>query len=126
MKFADLEVSPLPLPAENAPRFARPLNSFRVGERNGNATMLDLVGRAAQVAGLNCVDLNLPDHLTDRYEKDLVARMQDLGVSLNGYAMRYYDDEANKLGAFTHPDLKIRPSFRTTCGCATSWKIRTP
>jgi len=94
----------------NSPR----LDSFRVGERaywperNGKATTLDLVGRAAKVEGLNCVDLNFPDHLEGFDDKDLVARMGDLGVSLNGYAMRYYDDDAYRLGAFTHPDPKIR------------------
>jgi xylose isomerase len=103
----------VPQPTEAA-RFAARLNSFRVGEgaywpqRNGRATTLDLVGRAAKVAGLNCVDLNYPDHLTGYDEKDLVARMGELGVALNGYAMRYYDDEAYKLGAFTHPDPAIR------------------
>ena len=34
--------------------------------------------------------------------------MGALGVALNGYAMRYYDNEAFKLGAFTHPDPTIR------------------
>jgi xylose isomerase len=98
----------------NALKYAARLNSFRVGEhaywpeRNGRATTLDLIGRAAKVEGLNCVDLNFPDHLEGADDKDLVRRMGDLGVALNGYAMRYYDDEAYKLGAFTHPDPKIR------------------
>ena len=52
-----------------APKFAARLNSFRVDERNywpglnGKATTLDVIGRAAKVKGLNCVDLNYPDHL---------------------------------------------------------------
>jgi xylose isomerase len=98
----------------SAPRFAARLNSFRVREReywpgrNGRATTLDLVERAAKVRGLNCVDLNYPDHLATYDEKDLVGRMEALGVALNGYAMRYYGDEALKLGAFTHPDPQVR------------------
>ena len=97
-----------------APRFAARLNSFRVREReywpgrNGKATTLDLVERASRVSGLNCVDLNYPDHLATYDERQLVDAMGDLGVALNGYAMRYYDNEAYKLGAFTHPDPKIR------------------
>ncbi len=104
----------MPHSTYGAPKFAARLNSFRVGERaywperNGKATTLDLVGRAAKVEGLNCVDLNFPDHLEGFDEKDLVKRMGDLGVSLNGYAMRFYDDDAYRLGAFTHPDPKIR------------------
>ncbi len=97
-----------------ASKFAARLNSFRVGERtywperNGRATTLDLVGRAAKVTDLNCVDLNFPDHLEGFDDKELIKRMGDLGVTLNGYAMRYYDDDAYRLGAFTHPDPKTR------------------
>jgi xylose isomerase len=95
-------------------RYAARLNSFRVGERkywlgrNGRPTTLDLVERAARATGLNCVDLNYPDHLETYDERDLVARMGEIGVALNGYAMRYYRDDAFRLGAFTHPDATIR------------------
>ena len=97
-----------------ASRFAARLNSFRVREReywpgrNGKATTLDLVERASHSRGLNCVDLNYPDHLATYDERQLVADMKALGIALNGYAMRYYDNEAFKLGAFTHPDPNIR------------------
>ena len=97
-----------------APKFAARLNSFRVREReywpgrNGRATTLDLVERASQVSGLNCVDLNFPDHLATYDPKDLAARMEAFGVSLNGFAMRYYDNDAYRMGAFTHPDAKTR------------------
>jgi xylose isomerase len=96
------------------PRFAARLNSFRVGAqaywplRNGKPTTLDLIGRAAKARGLDCVDLNYPDHLETYDERRLVEAMGELGVALNGYAMRYYDNDAYKLGAFTHPDPKIR------------------
>ena len=104
----------MPSDAEKTPKFAARLNSFRVRERdywpgrNGKATTLDLVERAAKVAGLNCVDLNFPDHLSTYDVRQLAENMQKLGVSLNGFAMRYYDDDAYKLGAFTHPDPKTR------------------
>ena len=100
--------------SSHGPQFAARLNSFRVREReywpgrNGKATTLDLVERASRVAGLNCVDLNYPDHLITYDERHLVDKMNEKGVSLNGYAMRYYDDDAFRLGAFTHPDPAIR------------------
>ena len=95
-------------------KFAARLNSFRVREReywperNGKATTLDLIRRAAKVKGLTCVDLNYPDHLEGQDERHLIARMQDDGVCLNGYAMRYYDDNLYRIGAFTNPDPQAR------------------
>ncbi len=103
----------MPKPA-TAPKFAARLNSFRVDERNywpglnGKATTLDVIGRAARVKGLNCVDLNYPDHLATYDERQLVDKMGELGVGLNGYAMRYYDDDGFRIGAFTNPDPKVR------------------
>jgi xylose isomerase len=34
--------------------------------------------------------------------------MDEIGISLNGYAMRYYDDDTYKIGAFTNPDPAVR------------------
>jgi hypothetical protein len=76
--------------ASSAPavKTAARLNSFRVGERkywpgrNGKPTTLDLVERASRAAGLNCVDLNYPDHVETYDERELVARMGELGVAL--------------------------------------------
>ena len=99
---------------EIQPQFAARLNSFRVREReywpskNGEPTTLDLVERAARVKGLNCVDLNFPDHLRSYQERDLIDKMNICGISLNGYAMRYYNNDAFKIGAFTNPDANIR------------------
>jgi xylose isomerase len=104
----------LPSVREKAPKFAARLNSFRVREqeywpgRNGKATTLDLVERASKVPGLNCVDLNFPDHLLTYDARELTDNMKRIGIVLNGYAMRYYDDDAYRLGAFTHPDPKTR------------------
>jgi xylose isomerase len=95
-------------------KFATRLNSFRVREReywpgrNGRATTLDLIERASHVAGLNCVDLNFPDHLATYHEQDLIEKMGEIGISLNGYAMRYYENDAFLIGAFTNPDDKVR------------------
>jgi xylose isomerase len=99
---------------ESAPKFAARLNSFRVDERNywpglnGKPTTLDVIERAAKVKGLNCVDLNYPDHLTAYDERQLIERMREIGIALNGYAMRYYDDDGFRIGAFTNPDPKVR------------------
>jgi len=93
--------------------YAARLNSFRVNSadydwgHNGKITAIDLVARAAH-AGLNAVDLNYPDHLDGLGEGEVVRRFADLGVKLNGYAMRYYTDANFKLGAFTHPDRAVR------------------
>jgi len=98
----------------DTPRFAARLNSFRVREReywpgkNGKASTLDLVERAAKVGGLNCVDLNYPDHLSTYDARKLAEDMGECGVALNGFAMRYYDLDAYRLGAFTHPDRATR------------------
>jgi xylose isomerase len=93
----------------SSPKYAARLNSFRVraGERwtgsNRGITTLDLLERAATAKGLNCVDLNYPDHIEGLEEREIADRLGQLGLSLNGYAMRYYSGDAFKLGAFTHP-----------------------
>ncbi len=95
-------------------KFATRLNSFRVrereywGELNRKPTTLELIKRASKVAGLNSVDLNYPDHLAGISERDLVEKMSEMGISLNGYAMRYYDDDAYRIGALTNPDPAVR------------------
>jgi xylose isomerase len=94
--------------------FAARLNSFRVDSgrywagRNDAITTFDLAERAATVAGLTAVDLNYPDHCADTTDDEIKTRLADLGLSLNGYAMRYYSDPGFKLGAFTHPDKKVK------------------
>lgn len=94
--------------------YAARLNSFRVGHehywagKNGKVTTLDLIDRAATVAGLGAVDLNYPDHLDGIETAEMTARLHDRGLTLNGFAMRYYSDPRFKLGAFTHPDPAVR------------------
>lgn len=101
-------------PSPAGPKFAARLNSFRVNARhywphlNGPPTTRDLIGRAARVRGLNVLDLNYPDHLATCGERELATVLSDHGLSLNGYAMRYYGDDAYRLGAFTHPDASVR------------------
>lgn len=97
-----------------ATKFAARLNSFKSGAetywpgKNREVTVLDLVSRAATVPGLNAVDLNFPDHLARTTPKEFAGRLADLGLTLNGFAMRYYSEPAFKLGAFTNPDPVIR------------------
>jgi xylose isomerase len=94
-------------------KFAARLNSFKSGAEKywpgkNRLTALDLVSRAATVPGLNAVDLNFPDHLEGTTAKEFAGRLADFGLTLNGFAMRYYTEPAFKLGAFTNPDPVIR------------------
>jgi sugar phosphate isomerase/epimerase len=89
--------------------YAARLNSFRNGDWGGRKpSILDLIGRAAQVKGLNAVDLNYPDHVVGPDRTDLKNCMKDNGIGLNGFAMRYYTEPGFKLGAFTNPDKTVR------------------
>jgi xylose isomerase len=54
------------------------------------------------------VDFNFPDHLEGTSAAELRARMDDFGLGLNGFAMRYYSDPGFKLGALGHPDPALR------------------
>lgn len=95
------------------PLFAARLNAFKIGavvrkpDRN-RVTTVDLLERAAGVRGLNAADLNYPDHFEDSSPGDITDALNQLGMSLNGLAMRYYTDPGFRLGAFTHPDQSVR------------------
>jgi xylose isomerase len=98
---------------ERSPVFAARLNSFKVGAEaywpgKNRITTADLLARAATVPGLNAADLNFPDHFEHAGAAELQKVMADKGIALNGLAMRYYTDPGFKLGAFTHPDPRIR------------------
>ena len=96
-----------------APRFATRLNSFASAAQlawphlNGRPSTLQLAERASTVSGLTDLDLNFPDHL-DESPATLTEKLADLGLTINGFAMRYYTNPAFKLGAFTHPDAGVR------------------
>lgn len=96
-----------------SPRFATRLNSFASGahlewpDEKGKPTILQMAERAARVKGLTDVDLNYPDHVADD-PAALARRLGDLGLAVNGFAMRYYTNPAFKLGAFTNPDAAVR------------------
>ncbi len=91
----------------NAPRYAARLNAFKVG-LPGKPTVEDMVRRAATVPGLNAADLNYPDHFEHHDTDAVAALLDDTGIALNGLAMRYYTDPGFRLGAFTHPNAKVR------------------
>jgi len=93
----------------NKPKYAARLNAFAVGaETSGKPTIADLLARAAQVDGLDAVDLNYPDHFADLPSDDIAAVLSENGMSLNGLAMRYYTNPGFRMGAFTNPDPQIR------------------
>jgi len=94
-------------------RFATRLNSFASSphsywpELKGKPSMIQMAERASTVKGLTDLDLNYPDHVGE----DAAAvgrRVRDLGLAVNGLAMRYYTNPAYKLGAFTNPDRSVR------------------
>lgn len=93
--------------------FATRLNSFGSApelfwtDLEGKPSMMHMVERAATAKGLTHLDLNFPDHV----ESDAVGlsrRISDVGLSVNGLAMRYYTNKAFKIGAFTNPDKVVR------------------
>lgn len=92
--------------------FATRLNSFASRPETewpgleGNPSAIQLAERAAKVGGLTHVDLNYPDHVAS--EPAIAGHIRDLGLEVNGLAMRYYSNPAFKLGAFTNPDPAAR------------------
>ena len=92
--------------------YAARLNSFKNGVAGdvspAQRGVLGLLSRAAKVPGLNAVDLNFPDHLEGVNLKVMKQHLDDLGLSVNGFAMRYYSDPGFKIGAFTNPDARLR------------------
>lgn len=97
----------------NSLRFATRLNSFASRaeaewpDQKGKPSVLQMAVRAARVDGLTDLDLNYPDHVGED-PRVLADRLGDLGLQINGFAMRYYTNPAFKLGAFTHPDRAVR------------------
>ena len=89
----------------NRARYAARLNAFRLGLDDPAIT--DLVERA-DGAGLGSADLHYPDHFSGQTAAGLALALSDCGLALNGLAMRYYTDPGFRLGAFTHPDRKVR------------------
>lgn len=88
----------------NRPRYAARLNAFKVK----GGTVADMIRGAGQVGGLTAADLNFPDHFERHSPAELKALLADHGLALNGLAMRYYTDPGFRLGAFTHPDARVR------------------
>jgi L-rhamnose isomerase len=93
-------------------KYAARLNSFKNGSMGSDASavsgVLGLLSRAAKVPGLNAVDFNYPDHLSGIELREVRKHLDGLGLSVNGFAMRYYSDPGFKIGAFTNPDAKLR------------------
>lgn len=96
------------------PSFASRLNSFAVRPdlywRDGTTKpgVLELLKRASTVEKLSMVDLNYPDHATAVPVNELKAFFSQSHLRLHGLEMRYYSDPAFALGAFTHPEARIR------------------
>jgi len=95
-------------------RYATRLNSFASGAhlhwpgQSGKPGTLQMAARAAAVPGLTHLDLNFPDQANPETVREVAAAIGDLGLAVNGLAMRYYGNPAFKLGAFTNPDPAVR------------------
>jgi len=95
-------------------KYATRLNSFAArpekcwGRANYKPSALELIQRASKVKGLSEIDLNFPDHFAGATPEGIISAARDLGLTVNGLAMRYYSDPGFKLGAFTHPDSRVR------------------
>jgi xylose isomerase len=68
----------------------------------------DLIERAASVEGLTAVDINYPQQAAGVSPAEMRLRLGDMGLALNGYAMRYNGDPAFVSGALTNADAAIR------------------
>jgi xylose isomerase len=94
-------------------RFATRLNSFASAAhiawpaQKSKPSMMQMAQRAASVDGLTDLDLNYPDHV-NADPRQIARELGDIGLSINGFAMRYYTNPAFKLGAFTNPDAAVR------------------
>ncbi len=95
-------------------RYATRLNSFETRPelfwpgRTDRPGTFDLIERAATARGLTAVDINYPQQVGDISPVQMRERLADLGVHLNGYAMRYNGDPDYLAGAFTNPDPAVR------------------
>lgn len=90
----------------NRPRYAARLNAFKLGM--AKPSVADLIARIGLVPGIDAADLNFPDHFEGTTPAALSRIMADHGIALNGVAMRYYTDPGFRLGAFSHPEAKVR------------------
>ena len=91
----------------NRPRYAARLNAFKIG-LPGKPTAADMIARAGQVPGIDAADLNYPDHFDAHTPAQMSEVLSGAGLALNGLAMRYYTDPGFRLGAFTHPEARVR------------------
>ena len=94
--------------------YAARLNSFLTRPelfwpgRTARPGTFDLIERAATAVGLDAVDVNYPQQTAGIAPAEMRARLADLGLTLNGYAMRYNGDPDFLAGAFTNPDPVVR------------------
>lgn len=94
-------------------RFATRLNSFASKaysywpDLKGKPSVRQMIDRAASVKGLTDLDLNYPQHIHNDV-KELNQYIKDKGLHVNGMAMRFNTLPEFQLGAFTHPEARVR------------------
>ena len=98
----------------NRYRYATRLNSFLTRpelywpDRTDKPGTFELIERAATAEGLDAVDVNYPQQTAGIEPSEMRTRLADMGLTLNGYAMRYNGDPDFLAGAFTNPDPGVR------------------
>ena len=94
-------------------RFATRLNAFKFdssainADSSAKADALQQLHRASSVPGLTDVDFNYPDHVLE-IGPEFAVRVRDLGLAINGLAMRFGANRKFASGAFTCADPEIR------------------
>lgn len=94
-------------------RFATRLNSFASKahaywpDLKGKPSVYQMIERASTVKGLTDLDLNYPQHIHNDVS-ELKTYIADHGLHVNGMAMRYNTLPEFQLGAFTHPEARVR------------------
>ena len=108
----------MPQTLANRPRYAARLNACKACFAGGETpTTSDLIRKAA-TAGLDAADLNFPGQIDAGNLDSVAVTLGDVGMVLNGLAMRYYGAPEYAIGAFTNPDPSLRRKAidLTKCG----------
>ena len=97
-------------------KYATRLNSFASrpekfwGAANYKPSALELIQRASKVNGLSEVDLNFPDHFAGTTPEAIISAARDLGLTVNGLAMRYLLRARVQAGRIHQPGSRVRQS----------------
>lgn len=86
-------------------RLASRLNSF--AGAGGRGDVAGAIRAMARVPGIDCLELNYPQHLQSLAVDDLAALLAETGLTLTGLNLRFEGDDFAS-GAFTNPNPAVR------------------